>query len=185
MTGVRLNSYDAVSRLLHWAIVPLLVVQYAIGWLMPEVSRDSLPGLQMNVHMSFGTVILALMAARLLWRMTHPVIPDASIPRWQQLSSEWLHWALYVLVIAATLTGWSYASMRGWTITVFSLFQLPPLVSAGSATGRFLGEMHEGLIVMLLVVAGLHVTAALVHLVIYRDQVMQRMWFGSETGGQP
>ena len=35
---------------------------------------------------------------RFVWRLTHPVAPESSLPPWQRLSSEIVHWLLYALV---------------------------------------------------------------------------------------
>ena len=83
------------------------------------------------------------------------------------------------LVLATTLSGWFFASMRGWDIHLFGVINLPVLTAAGSPVGRLIGGWHEALEWALLVFVGLHVCAALVHLFIYRDQVMARMLPGS------
>ena len=169
------SSYDATAKLLHWLIAALLLGQLALGWLMPEVRRDMTPGTAMNVHMSIGVVVLALIVVRLLWRLAYAVAPDATLPAWQRTSAEAVHWLLYLLVLVTTFTGWFYASMRGWTVALFSLFPLPALTQEGSPLGRTLGRLHEGVTAVLATVIGLHVAAALVHLFVYRDEVMQRM----------
>jgi cytochrome b561 len=170
-------SYGLVAKLLHWAVVLLLIAGYAIGWLMPDIRRGMSPGTPMNLHMSIGLVVLILIVARMLWRFIHPVGVDQSLPRWQHLSSVAVHWALYALAVITPLTGWSYASARGWPITLFSLVQLPPLFAANSPTGRLIGGIHESIVWLLLAVIAIHVGAALIHAFVYRDQVMQRMLF--------
>lgn len=171
----RALQYGTPAKILHWLIVALLLVQYPLGWLMPNIRRGMVPGAAMNLHISFGLIVLLLIALRLLWRMTHPVAPDADLPRWQRLASEAVHWALYALVLATTLTGWFYASMRGWTITLFGALPVPALTAEGSELGRALGRLHEGVVWILLAAAGVHVAAALIHLFVYRDRVMARM----------
>jgi cytochrome b561 len=86
------------------------------------------PGLAMTLHISIDTLILALILARLAWRLTHPVAPESSLAPRQQLSSEAVHWLLYVLVLATTLSGWLFASARGWTVAWFFIVPLPVLV---------------------------------------------------------
>jgi cytochrome b561 len=113
--------------------------------------------------------------ARLLWRLLHHVPPEPGLTRWQNLSATFLHLALYALIIVTTLTGWFYASMRGWILSIFGVIPLPALVAEGSRFGRVVGELHQILIWVLLVAILLHVAAALIHLVVYRDRVMQRM----------
>lgn len=168
-------SYGVFAKVLHWLVAAILAVQFSIGWLMPEVKRGMQPGLSMHTHISIGIVVLALILVRLLWRVTHPVPPEPELPKWQRNASEAVHWLLYLLVFVTTLSGWFYASARGWTLTFFGLFPLPALVAQGSPTGRAIGGIHEGIVWVLLAVIGMHVAAALVHVFVYRDRVMQRM----------
>ncbi len=167
--------YGSPAKSFHWTIVALLVTQYLIGWVMPDIHGGMQPGKAMMFHVSFGVVVLALTCLRFAWRLAHPVAPERSLPPWQRRSSEAVHWLLYLLVFVTTLSGWSFASMRGWTISLFGLVDLPMLTAQGSAVGRALGRWHETLEWALLIVVGLHVAAAFVHLFVYRDQVMERM----------
>jgi cytochrome b561 len=52
------------------------------------------------------------------------------------LSSQALHWLLYVFVLATTVSGWFFASMRGWSIALFGVVNLPMLTQPGSTIGR-------------------------------------------------
>jgi cytochrome b561 len=166
--------YGATAKTFHWAIVMLLIVQYSIGWLMPDVHAGP-PGVPMTWHISIGTVILALIVARFLWRLTHPVAPESSLPYWQRLTSEAVHWLLYLLVLLTTLSGWLFASARGWTVSWFFIAPLPMLTSGDRALVKALNGWHQNIMWALLVVAGLHIAAALVHLFYYRDGVMRRI----------
>jgi cytochrome b561 len=103
------------------------------------------------------------------------VAPESSLPAWQRVSSEAVHWLLYVLVLATTITGWLFASFRGWSVSFLFLAPLPMLSAGNPAAGKMIDGWHQVLGWSLLVVIGLHVTAALVHLFIYRDRIMKRM----------
>jgi cytochrome b561 len=48
-------QYGATAKTLHWLIVALLVAQYAIGWLMPDVHRGP-PGPPMLTDPMAGVV---------------------------------------------------------------------------------------------------------------------------------
>jgi cytochrome b561 len=172
---VQQHAYGPTAKVLHWLTMALLTVQYAIGWIMPGVKRGATPDTLMNLHISVGVVILALALARFLWRLFHHVLPEPGLTRWQNLGATFLHLALYALIIVTTLSGWVYASMRGWPLSIFGSIPLPPLVAEGSTFGRTVGELHQILIWVLLIAIALHVGAAMVHLMIYRDRVMQRM----------
>jgi cytochrome b561 len=148
---------------------------------MPDIRRGMTPGAAMSAHISIGTTILVLIVLRFLWRLAHPVAPESSLPAWQRASSELVHWLLYLAVLLTTLTGWLYASYRGWTIYLYGIAPLPRLVAEGSPLGHDLGELHETLTWVLLILIGIHVIAALVHLFVHRDRVMQRMLPGTGT----
>jgi cytochrome b561 len=122
-----------------------------------------------------GIAILALIVLRLVWRLTHPVAPESSLPPWQRLTSEAVHWMLYALVLATTITGWLFASFRGWSLRFFYLAPLPMLTSDNAAAGKFIDGWHQAMEWTLLAFIGIHVATAMAHLFIYRDRIMQRM----------
>jgi cytochrome b561 len=168
-------QYGTTAKVLHWLIVALLLVQYPIGWLMPDIHRNMKPGAAMTFHVSIGLLILILIVLRLAWRLTHPVAPESSLPRWQRLSSEAVHWLLYALVLATTLTGWLFASFRGWSMSLFYLVPMPMLASGNAAAAKTINGLHQALEWMLLALIVLHVAAALAHILVYRNRIMQRM----------
>jgi cytochrome b561 len=170
-------QYGTTAKVFHWLIVALLLVQYLVGWLMPDVHAGP-PGAPMTFHISLGIVILTLIVLRFAWRLTHPVAPERSLPPWQRLTSEAAHWALYVLVLATTVTGWLFASFRGWSISFFYLVPLPMLALKSEANVKAFDGWHQTMEWTLLVFIGIHVAAALVHLFAYRDRIMQRMLSG-------
>jgi cytochrome b561 len=168
-------NYGPTAKVFHWLIVALLMVQYPLGWLMPDIHRGMKPGEAMTFHISFGITILALILLRLLWRISHPVAPESSLPVWQQVISEAVHWLLYALVFATTITGWLFASQRGWSISLFFAAPLPMPASEGSLFASAIGGWHQTMEWALLLTIGGHVAAALAHTFIFRDRIMQRM----------
>jgi cytochrome b561 len=166
--------YGTPAKVLHWLVVALLAVQFSLGWLMPDVHAGP-PGRAMTLHISLGLTILALILLRLVWRITHPVAPESSLPPWQRVSSEAVHWLLYVLVLAATMTGWLFTSFRGWSVSYFNLIPLPMLAGKNPVAIHQIDGWHQIAEWALLIAIGVHVAAAFAHIFIYRDGVMQRM----------
>ena len=171
---VRLQ-YGTTAKVFHWLVVALLLVQYLIGWLMPDIHRGMKPGAGMTFHISFGITILVLIVLRFAWRLTHQVAPESSLAPWQRLSAEAVHWILYVLVLATTVSGWLFASYRGWGVSLFYVFPLPMLAPENAAAGKAIDGLHQAAEWALLVFIVLHVAAALAHVFICRDRIMQRM----------
>jgi cytochrome b561 len=167
--------YGATAKILHWLVVVLLAIQFPIGWLMPDIHRGVSLGAAMTWHISIGTVILALIIGRFVWRLMHPVAPESSLQPYQRITSEAVHWLLYLLAVATPLSGWFLASARGWTIWWFFLAPLPMLTAQSSPFGQAVGRWHANLELALLILIGFHVATAFLHVFYFRDGVMQRM----------
>jgi cytochrome b561 len=168
-------QYGTAAKIFRWTIVALLVTQYLIGWLMPDIHRGIQPGVTMTFHVSVGLVILILIVLRFARRLTHPVSPESSLPAWQRLTSELVHWMLYAMVLLTTLTGWLFASYRGWSISFFYLFPFPMLSAENPAAGKTIDGLHQAAEWSLLVLVLAHIAAAFVHLLYYRNRIMRRM----------
>src|SRR5712672_4720418 len=168
-------QYGTTAKVFHWLLVALLLVQYLIGWLMPDIHRGTEPDAAMTFHVSFGLLVLILIVLRFAWRLAYPVTPESSLPPWQRLGSEAMHWLLYALVLATTVTGWLFASFRGWSMSFFYLAPMPTLAADNAAAGRTIDGLHQAMEWALLVMIGIHIAAALAHIFIYRDRIMQRM----------
>src|SRR6202158_2364325 len=138
-------QYGTTAKVFHWLIVALLFVQYLIGWLMPDIHRGMKPGAAMTFHVSLGLLVLILIVLRFAWRLIRPVAPESSLSPWQRLSSEALHWLLYALVLATTVTGWLFASFRGWSMFLFYLVPMPMLAADNAAAGRTINGLHQAM----------------------------------------
>jgi cytochrome b561 len=167
--------YGPTAKAFHWAVVILLLVQAPLGWIMHGLRRAQPPDTPLTVHVTIGMVILALIVLRFLWRLSHPVAPESDLPGWQRVSSEWVHWLLYLVVLLTTLTGWLLDSAQGTDAAFIGGVALPRLVPEGSALGQAIGRWHATMVWALVALFSLHVLAALVHYFVYRDGVMQRM----------
>ncbi|MBV8784704.1 MAG: cytochrome b [Gammaproteobacteria bacterium] len=167
--------YGTTAKTLHWLIVVLLTLQYCIGWFMPDIHGGMKPGAAMTWHVSIGLTILALMLARFVWRLAHPVAPESSLPGYQRISSEAVHWLLYAMVLLTTLSGWLFASARGWHIEWFFWFPQPMLTGSNRSLLNAIDGWHQIFEWSLLALIAVHVAAAFVHLFYYHDGVMRRM----------
>jgi len=171
--------YGAAAKSLHWLILALLIVQYAVAWIMPDIGPGTEPETLINLHMSLGLTILALAVLRLIWRLIFPVplIAD-NVPAWQQWSARASHGLLYVILFALPLLGWAAASGRDWVIDFWGA-SVPRLIAKSDWAGA-IGDYHTYLSYVLLGLAGLHVLAALYHHFWLRDRVLIRMLPGGQ-----
>jgi cytochrome b561 len=82
---------------------------------------------------------------------------------------------MYLLFFVTPLLGWAYSSAKGFPIVLFGVLPLPDLVGKDEALAHTLKEGHELAAWALVVLALLHVAAALKHQFIDRDGLMDRM----------
>jgi cytochrome b561 len=175
MTSFRQSAeptYDGVA--LHWAIVLLIVAQFVIGWTMPDIHRDTQPVGLIAWHLGVGAALVAAMAVRIVWRLTHRPPPDALSPFLATVSRV-THFLLYAALVVVPLLGWANASSRGWSLKLLGLVPYPSLTSTGSPLGHEMGDIHGILAWVLFALIAMHVAAALFHRFVLRDGTLRRM----------
>ncbi len=170
------RDYDSVAKTLHWLILLLLIGQYTIAWTMPHIGRDTPNEGLVSLHFSIGVTILAIVILRLLWRWTHsaPTLRGV-VPGWQVALAYLSHVLLYLVLLILPILGWVDACFRGYAVKFFGLFTIPQLIAASPAFAGRTGDIHAFVGTILLVLVGLHVLAALYHLIVRRDGVFSRM----------
>jgi cytochrome b561 len=153
-----------------------IAAQYAVAWTMPDVGPGTRPTGLIAWHISLGTLILLVMVARVLWRLSHPAPPAPDTLRpWLSTLSRLVHLLLYTVLLLLPLTGWGTASARGWKVGLAGYVNLPALFKSGSRFGLALGDIHAATAIILLVLIGSHFAAALYHHFVLKDQTLVRM----------
>jgi cytochrome b561 len=173
--AVGVAEYGGIAKTLHWVIVVLLIVQYALAWIMPDIRPGTMPETLINAHFAFGMLVLVVAMVRLLWRAFNPVPPASDdLPWWQHRAAKATHTLLYVLLFALPVLGWASAAARGWGID-FAVINLSPVLPLNRRLGAQIGDIHTFFSYALLAVVGLHVLAALYHHFWMRDSVLVRI----------
>ena len=169
------RRWGAIAQLFHWLIVALILVQL---WL--ALRADELTGMgklrELARHKSVGITILMLVILRLLWRSRnpHPPLPDNLKP-YERSLARLTHGALYTLLFAIPLSGWTMSSARGFPVSWFGFLQLPDLVPKNHTLYEWLVMTHVTLVCVLAVIVALHVAGALKHHFVHKDDVLRRM----------
>lgn len=171
------QRYSMTAIVLHWLVAVLIIGTFSLGVVMTDIPGISPTKLKYySWHKWAGVTILALAAARLLWRLTHaaPGYPD-SMPAWQRGAAGGLHHLLYLLMFAVPLSGYFYTLAAGYPVVYFGLFELPVLIDKNPDLKPLLEGVHYWLNMTLLAAVLLHIAAALKHHFIDRDGVLKRM----------
>jgi cytochrome b561 len=171
-----IDSWGAPAKLFHWVMAALIFAQIALG-LVAVSWRVSPTKLDLFVwHKSTGMTILALLALRLLWRLSHraPELPW-EMPLWERAAAQLSHFLLYTLMIALPLTGWVISSASNVPFRIFWTIPLPAITAPDKATADLFASVHGWLVALLAFVLFAHIGAALRHHYVKRDTVLSRM----------
>ena len=170
------SRWGAVSQLLHWTIVVLILCMGALGLTMVELRNSPFKISLYNLHKSIGLTILALVVLRVMWRAwagTPTLI--TTIPRWQHRLAESVHVALYALLFALPITGWLMNSYAGFPLKWFGLFRVPAFAGRDHDLHELYEDVHEWLFWVLVLLALGHAVAAVYHHLFQRDATLARM----------
>ena len=176
--------YTGIAILLHWLIALLLVCGFALGLYMVSLKFSPQKLSYYAYHKWIGVSVFTLTVVRIVWRLTHTPPPQpAALPVWQQAASGAVHALLYLLLIAAPLSGWLYSSAAGVPTVPFGIeaLQLPDLVGKDRALAFNLKFVHMSFTYSLAALVVLHAAAALKHAFIDRDGIMSRMLPGKKS----
>ena len=172
-------AYSVTARVLHWVVAALVLFMVPVGIIIANEWGGPVQQPLYDLHKSVGVLLLPLVLARLLYRLTHPPMPlPADIPALQQFAAHATHWALYGLLIAQPLVGLIATSAYPAPLPMFGLFDLPPVWPENRPLSERLFALHRWMGIAIAVVAAMHIGAALHHHFVRRDRVLMRMVTG-------
>jgi cytochrome b561 len=168
--------YSNPAIVLHWLVALLIFVTFPLGLYMADLPLSPEKLQLFSYHKWIGVTVFMLAGLRAVWRLTHtpPPLP-ASVAIWQRRASAVVHGLLYLLILVIPLSGWLMSSAKGVQTVWFGVLPLPDLLAKNKALGEQLGEIHETLNYVMLVLVVLHLAAALQHHFFERQPFLQRM----------
>ncbi|MDB5986836.1 MAG: cytochrome [Nevskia sp.] len=169
-------EYDRLAKVFHWLTFGLVIVQFAIAWIMPAVGNESQPNGLLSWHFSLGILIFMVLVLRSLWRLTYdPPSPSPSVPRWMQKIPQAVHLLLYAVLLVLPLIGWIDAASRGWSVSLFGVLPTPQIFFGRSSTTALWGDIHIALAILLLILISLHIAGVIYHQLVTKECILFRM----------
>ncbi|MCA8879307.1 MAG: cytochrome b/b6 domain-containing protein [Rhodobacteraceae bacterium] len=159
-TPIARESFTSQQKILHWAVVVLLLLQYVvfdgIGWAFRELMKTGTHVYTNTAlaHMTIGILILLLASWRIVLRIRDGVPPPPEAePNFGRLAGKVTHGLLYVCLFALPVVG-----LGAWFLK-----------------SRTLAELHETGTNVLLLLIGIHIVAVAVHQFWWRTGLLSRM----------
>jgi cytochrome b561 len=153
--------FSRVARLLHWTMAVMVIAILFIGAFMVT---------------SVGDFVVVLV--RIGWRLTHtpPPLPPGMV-RLDRLAAKYSERLLYALLLVQPLIGWATVSASGQPIVLFGSLYLPPIAPQNITVFADLLRAHIAAAYLLYLTFAAHLAGVLVHTIVIRDGVLDRMAF--------
>jgi cytochrome b561 len=166
-------------RLAHWLNAALVIGALGLGAFMVLAVHDAATRFELTqTHKSIGVSVLVLTVLRLYLRSVMRAPKPELASRSVTIVAKAVHVGLYTLLLLLPLSGWLMVTSTPVRIptVVFGLFDLPYPLAPDIARFRLAHAAHIVLAIALAVLVVLHLAAALVHVWVWRDRTLARMW---------
>lgn len=191
------SRYTKTAIILHWLIAIFIFLMFGLGWFMADLPKEAPKQMAydlfdlgvytvqlaseasprtfyFNLHKSLGVIIMALIALRIIWRVTHqPPAPLASYKAIEKKLATAMHHLLYLLMVALPVSGIIMSAYSKFGLKCFGISLIQGLDN--NPMREVFEQVHEVIGIILLVVIAVHVAGALKHKIIDKDETLNRM----------
>jgi cytochrome b561 len=164
--------YDPNTILLHW-LTAALVISLWVSEQIVDVFPKSVQGGILSLHITLGITLALMLVVRVIWRATKGRSLPGANSGLTEFAARAMHILLYIGVGVAVVFGIALEWIRGdW---VWGLVHVPSITPGNIDLRHTVKGYHALAANFILIVAGLHATAALFHHYVLRDGVLRRM----------
>ncbi len=169
------THFTGLQRLLHWLMAIAIIAMLFIGVGMVSTIAPTYVSL-VATHKTLGIAILILAVLRIIVRLRSGTPPlPRDLPEPMRLAAKLSHYALYALMIAMPLLGWSMVSAGGYPVKLLWGIQLPSIAPHSDALFTLLHTAHVMLAFAFFALILLHIAAGLFHALVRKDGVFESM----------
>jgi cytochrome b561 len=169
--------YGAAAQFIHWLTALLVICGWLLGQFGDDLPKGPARAFGLYLHMTFGQWVIALLIVRLAWRFANPPpLPEATpLGRLLEIAAKVSHFALYALLFVVPFLGIIVQLKRGRDLPLIGIWNVVSPWPADRPLARTILTAHEYLADALLILAGVHACAALVHHYVWRDRTLACM----------
>ena len=169
-------AYGWAAIALHWISAVGVVALYFLGEQMEDAPDRAAKIAAQGLHVSVAMLLFTFLAARILWTASQPAPTSLERNKLLRILARAVQGLFMVMILVLLITGplaiWSAAR----PIQVFDLFAIPsPFPTRLEGLHEFAEDVHGAATKLFWPLIVLHVGGALKHLVVDRDQTLQRI----------
>jgi cytochrome b561 len=175
------TRYGFVPQIVHWLTALFVIAGWLLGQFGDDLPKGSVRAAGLFVHMTLGQCVVALLVIRLVWRVGNPPPPPEPTPfgRLVAIAATLSHFTLYALLVVVPFLGIIVQLKRGHDLPIFGLWDFVSPWPADRDLARTMLIVHKYLADALMILAGIHACAALLHHWLWRDRTLVRMLPGA------
>ena len=166
---------------MHWVTAIRVIVGWVLGQFNDAFSKGPPRAFAIWTHMTLGELVILFLVARLAWRFANPPPPleTMRLGRPLEIASRVSHWTLYAPLLVVPFVGIVVHLKRGNALSIFGLWEFASPWPTDRAVARSVLRVHAVLANALLILAGIHSGAVLIHHYVVRDRTLARMLPGA------
>jgi cytochrome b561 len=175
------TRYGAVPQVLHWLTAIFVLCGFLLGQFGDDLPKGNAHAVGLFIHMTLGQGVIVLLVARLFWRIANPPPPPQPTPLGRLLvwAAKLSHFSMYALLLVVPFLGIIVQLKRGHALPVLGFWEFQSPWPADRDIAKTILGFHGWLADTLLILAGVHAGAALVHHYVWRDPTLRRMLPGA------
>ena len=169
------ERYGLVAIALHWLVALTVIALFALGLWMVELDYyDAWYRRAPALHKAIGILLFLVVVIRIGWHWFNPR-PQSIGGGIEFTMARLVHRVLLILPLLVMFSGYLISTADGSSVDVFSLFEVPAIISDIEGQEDIAGDVHLVLAITLVVITALHMLAAFKHHFIDRDATLRRM----------
>jgi cytochrome b561 len=176
------TRYDQSTMLLHWLTAGLVVLLWGIAQVIDFFPKGPPRIAARSTHILLGVVLGAVLLTRIFWRIGSGRRLPLAFPGFIGYAGKAMHYVLYLLLATVVALGLANVWVRGDTIT--GLFTVPKFAPDNIELKKTVEGLHKTFANAILIFAGLHALAGLIHHFVLRNDVLRRMLPGKGNPGR-
>ncbi|WP_111980437.1 cytochrome b [Algibacillus agarilyticus] len=171
------DKYSLITRLLHWLSAIIVFTLLTLGiWMVDLSYYDEWYTAAPDLHKSIGILFSFILIGRLFNTFIYlNHLSKNDVTPLQTVIAKFIHGLMYLILFTLIITGFLISTANGKGIMVFSLFELPSIISFGEDQAEISGLLHEYIAYSLIALILIHATAALHHHFILKNNVLKRI----------
>lgn len=174
------DTYGLIHQILHWATALLILALIPMGVFMHNLPDGNAEEIAdkfwlYSLHKTIGMSALLVASLRIMWAVIQPQ-PRPLHQGLEGFAAKAVHHLLYGAIIIMPVLGWfHHAASEGYAPIWWPLSQNLFFIPIDPNLSKFFGLAHFATGIVLVISLVLHIAGAFKHLLIDKDQTLQRM----------